>query len=113
MSLRMSAAGPSQGANRSPSGGSAAAIAASVGGHTVLPFLALFSAGVVALQLCPALPPQPLVLAIGGGFACAVIVQRRFASSWNRRSNTANTIIPAAPLLLAVCLLGFGEDFSA
>ena len=51
---------------------------------SVIPFLALFAAGVVALQLCPALPPQPLVLAIGGGFACAVIVQRRFASRWSR-----------------------------
>ena len=64
---------------------------------SVVPFLALFAAGVVALQLCGSLPPQPLVLAVGG-VAWAFVGRTRFASDWSRTVTVA----------LCAALAGFG-----
>src|SRR6266496_1311055 len=71
----MSGAGPPQGANRSPSGGSAAAVAASVGAHTsVAPEFDVLIAGggLVGLALAPALANAGLRVALADRASVAV-----------------------------------------
>src|SRR5438046_6300355 len=45
----------------------------------VIPFLALFASGVVALQTCAALPPYPSVLVTVSGIACVAAFLHRNA----------------------------------
>ncbi len=71
----MSGVGPPQGANRSPSGGSAAAVAASVGAHTsVAPEFDVLIAGggLVGLALAPALANAGLRVALADRASVAV-----------------------------------------